>query len=70
MTRMSDWEMKPKIWATLVSFGLAVLVLTGLFGWAIWRKQWGPSPRLPDCRTGRSATSAWGPTTAATRPAG
>lgn len=35
MTRLSEWEVAPKIWAILASWGLAVLMLTGLVSWKI-----------------------------------
>lgn len=35
MTRLSDWEIPPRVWTILASWGLAVLLLTGLVSWWI-----------------------------------
>lgn len=35
MTRLSDWAIPPRIWGILLSWGVAVLMLAGLYGWWI-----------------------------------
>lgn len=35
MTRLSEWEIPPRVWTILASWGLAVLMLAGLLSWWI-----------------------------------
>lgn len=35
MTRLNQWELPPRVWTILASWGLAVLVLAGLLSWWI-----------------------------------
>ncbi len=35
MTRLNDWEIPPRIWTILASWGLAVLVMAALLSWWI-----------------------------------
>lgn len=39
MTRLADWAIPGRVWAVLLSWGLAVLILAGLFGWWIRANQ-------------------------------
>lgn len=37
--KSNEWRIPARVWAVLVSWGLAVLLLASLFGWASWRNQ-------------------------------
>ena len=39
MTEVSEWDIPRKVWGILASWGLAVLVLSGLFAAWIWTNQ-------------------------------
>lgn len=39
MTSVQDWEIPRKVWTVLASWGVAVLVLTGLLSFWIWSNQ-------------------------------
>lgn len=35
-TPVQQWEIPPKVWAILFTWGVSVLILTGLLSWGIW----------------------------------
>lgn len=39
MTRLPDWAIPGRIWTILLSWGLSVLIIAGLYGWWIRSNQ-------------------------------